>query len=127
MGAVIRPLGWPESVGVDGVAQSIEDGMIEHGTDTDSTQRAFKHDVFCTLVQLDDVGVEHDFDADDDAARKMLWRRVKRKSLDCSAIGHAGGGGGYGDGLQADHLAHDAAGGVGGGDEDGVEAEAGRR
>lgn len=36
---------------------------------------------------------------------------------------HAGGGGGDGDALQADHFPHDATAGVGGGHEDGIQVE----
>src|ERR1700676_3236626 len=69
----------------------------------------------------EDVGVEHDDDADDGG---QGYRVPEDEAEDGAFLADlVGGGGGDADGLGVDHLAHDAAGAVGGAHEDGAEVE----
>ena len=69
----------------------------------------------------EDVGVEHDDDADDGG---QGYRVPEDEAEDGAFLADlVGGGRGDADGLGVDHFAHDAAGAVGGAHEDGAEVE----
>ena len=69
----------------------------------------------------EDVGVEHDDDADDGAEGDGVPEDEAED--DAFVADLFGGGGGDGDGLGVDHFAHDAAGAICGAHQDGIDAE----
>jgi len=69
----------------------------------------------------EDVGVEHDDDADDRGQGDGVPEDEAEDGAFLADL--VGGGGGDADGLGVDHFAHDAAGAVGGTHQDGAEVE----
>src|SRR5579863_8246884 len=69
----------------------------------------------------EDVGVEHDDDADDGGEGDGVPENETEDGAFVADL--IGGGGGDADGLCIDHFAHDAAGAVGGTHENGAEVE----